>query len=67
MVCVFTSFLLVVFIIAACRRKVNSFGRTFTICLQTCKIQQKSLTNRSKNVMEICVDKELPLCYYLAC
>lgn len=34
MVCVFTSFLLVVFIIATRRRKVNRTKGTFTICLQ---------------------------------
>ena len=34
MVCVFTSFLLVVFIIAACQWKVNRAKGTFTICLQ---------------------------------
>ena len=62
MVCVFTSFLLVVFIITACRRKVNRFERTFTICLQTCKIRQNSFINRSKSTVEFHVDKEPPLC-----
>lgn len=62
MVCVFTSFLLVEFIIAACRRKVNRPGRSFTICLQNGGIRQNLFINRSKSSPEFLVDKGAALC-----
>ena len=48
MVCVSTSFLLVEFIIAAGRSKVNRLRPSFTICLQNGQIRQNLFINRSK-------------------
>ena len=52
MVCVSTSFLLVVTIITARFRKVNRSGASFTICLQNRKNPQKPFINRSKSFGE---------------
>ena len=67
MVCVSTSFLLVVFIIAALRKKVNRSEISFTICLQNSQIYKNSFTIRSKSCRYFRVDSGLPLCYYFAC
>ncbi len=67
MVCVFTSFLLVAFIIAVRRGKVNSLKGSFTICLQNGQICENPFTKRSKSSSDFRVDKAGAVCYYLAC
>lgn len=53
MVCVSTSFLLVEFIIAVGRSKVNRLRPSFTICLQNGQIRQNLFINRSKSFRRI--------------